>query len=281
MGKISIDIVKQLRNSTGAPLMECKRALTETHGDLEEAKVALRKKGKIIALKKSSREANEGIITIAISDNKKKAALLKLACETDFVASNNTFCELGNKLTQLALTQNTEDIKELSIGDTSVSEIMTNSITELGENIVIKEVVLWNLSDDSILGSYVHSNSKIGVLVELSTKTCNDDILNLAKDVSMHIAANQVQAIQASEIPAEIIDAEKNFLIEQAKDSGKDLKIVEKMIEGRLRKYKQEICLLEQPFVRDSSITIEQLLEKNIEKVSNPIKVVRFYKSTF
>ncbi len=278
---INSSLVKELRHMTSAPLMECKKALEETGGNLEEAKNFLRKKGKILASKKSSREANEGVIAIHFDESKKKAGIVKLSCETDFVARNDQFQGATEKLAILA-SEGVDSFEEKQLAGTSVKDYITELITEIRENIILSEVIHWHWSESAVVNFYVHHNKKIGVLIELNVeKSDADGLMEVAKDICLHIAANKVEFISGEEVSTEILEKEKVFLMEQAKESGKPPEIAEKMIAGRLQKFKKEICLLEQPFLKNPDISVAKLLEEKTNQLGQKIAVKRFCKLTF
>ncbi len=281
MSNITAAMVKELREITGAGMMDCKKALTECNGDFEASKEFLRKKGQAIANKKSSRETKEGAICINEKDN--KAALVKIACETDFVAKNDQFKSFIEKIAAQAIELGTEDILEKSGTEGPIKEQFIEAIGKLGENIVFIEGTQWEVPGNSVIGAYTHTNSKIGVMVELEADQGVDKSKQkeIARNVAMHVAASHVEAVQESELNPEVIEKEKRFLIDQAKESGKPENIIEKMVEGRLQKYKKEICLLFQNYVKEPDKTIEQYLLDEGKAIGAKLVVKRFYKNQF
>lgn len=281
--QITASLVKELREITGAAMMDCKKALVENNGDLEASKESLRKKGQALADKKSSRETKEGAIDIHLSENSKQVALVKVACETDFVARNDKFLTFIKELSQFAMELGVDTFIEKSTEKGSIQELISSAVLELGENIVFLEGEKWETNQNGWIGSYTHSNRKIATLVELNVENqTNQNKLNiLAKEICMHIAATQVKAIDEKDLDPEILTKEKEFLLDQAKDSGKPKEIIEKMVQGRIQKFKKEICLLNQPFVKNPDQTIQQLLETYSKEIGSPIKIKRFYKSEF
>jgi elongation factor Ts len=278
---ITAIMVKELREITGAGMMDCKKALGESNGDIEAAKELLRKKGQAIANKKSSRETKEGAISIRVKEN--RAVLLKIACETDFVAINDKFKEFISKMAEQALETGTEGFLEKRSSEGVIKDQFVEAISKLGENIVFLGGEFWEAAENSVIGSYTHTNSKIGVMVELQAdKMVNIDRVNqVAKDIAMHIAASNVAAIAEDDLDPEVIEKERLFLIDQAKDSGKPTAIIEKMVAGRLVKYKREVCLLYQPYVKDPERTIEQYLADSGKELGLRLLVKRFYKESF
>ncbi len=281
MSNITAAMVKELREVTGAGMMDCKKALTECSGDFEAAKEFLRKKGQAIANKKSSRETKEGSICIAENDN--KAALVKIACETDFVAKNDQFKSFIKEMADQALEVGTENFADKSSSKGSIKEQFVEIISKLGENIVYLEGIDWEAPANSVIGSYAHTNAKIGVLVEVAADQAADSsaLKDIARNISMHIAASQVEAIQEADLDPAVVEKERKFLIEQAKESGKPENIIEKMVEGRMVKYKREICLLYQNYVKEPDKNIEQYLEGAGKELGAKLTVNRFYKNQF
>jgi elongation factor Ts len=277
---ISLNLVKELRHITSAPLMDCKRALEESNGDLEQAQQNLRKQGKILANKKSSREATEGLVNIYNIAEENKIAMLKIACETDFVARNENFQEIADKLVILLANEGAENFEEKQLEGTSVKDYIVEKISELRENVVLGGLEQWSYGDDVTVSSYLHHNKKIGTLVELSAPSSEQSQL-VAKDICLHIAANRVQCIAEQDLPAEIVEKEKQFLIEQAEQSGKPAEIIEKMIQGKLKKFTKEVCLLEQAFLKDPEVNVRQYLEQQSKALGQDFQIKKFSKFSF
>ena len=248
MQNITASMVKELREITGAAMMDCKKALTECQGDAEAAKELLRKKGQTIASKKSSRDTKEGGISIKMVGD--SASLIKIACETDFVARNENFRQFLDDLAEQAIETGYDNFMETKSRKGAIKDQFIATIAKLGENTVFLEGQVWKASDKAQIGAYVHSNYKIGVMVELVADKDIDKEKSqvLAKDIAMHIAASKVEAIREEDVDPAVLEKERNFLIEQAKESGKPENIIGKMVDGRMNKYKKEICLLYQPF---------------------------------
>lgn len=259
MAAITAKMVKELRETTGAGMMDCKKALSETDGDMDAAIEFLRKKGMAGADKKAGRVAAEGVIAIAISDDKKKGAIAEVNCETDFVAKGDEFKDFANEVAQIALNQNVVDpeaiLNEKMASGATVDERRRELIAKIGENMTIRRI--GELETTGLVGSYQHGE-KIGVIVAIEG---GDEAL--ARDIAMHIAATNPKALDADSLDPELVEKERAFQIEQAQESGKPMNIIEKMIEGRMRKFLQEITLVGQPFVKDPDQTIEQLLKAN------------------
>jgi elongation factor Ts len=254
-------IIKQLRESTGAGMMDCKKALLETDGDMEAAAEFLRKKGLAKADKKASRVAAEGKIVYASKGD--KAVVVEVNCETDFVAKDASFLEFADSVAKCALEVDGDDINELlavDMGGSTVEEARQALVAKIGENIQVRRFA-GRGGDDHTIGGYVHMN-RIGVLVELEGGS-----EGLAGDVAMHVAAMNPPFAVPDEVPSAVLDKERKILSEQALESGKPADIVEKMVEGRIRKYLEEICLVSQTFVKTNDKTVGKLLEENGAKM--------------
>ncbi|MCF6346204.1 MAG: translation elongation factor Ts [Thiomicrorhabdus sp.] len=256
---ITASMVKELRQTTGAGMMDCKKALSEVDGDMDAAIEFLRKKGMAGADKKASRLAAEGIIAIAVSDDKKSGMIAEVNCETDFVAKGDEFKAFANEIAALALATDTVDvakIMELNMASGKTVDITRREmIARIGENMSLRFAN--KIESSGLIGQYQHGE-KIGVVVALNG---GDDVLG--RDIAMHIAAVNPSAITADEVDQEMLAKERKFQIEQAQESGKPAAIIEKMIDGRMRKYLQDITLVGQAFVKNPDVTIEKLLKEN------------------
>jgi elongation factor Ts len=252
---VTAALVKELRERTGAGMMECKKALVETGGDLEAAVEFLRKSGLAQADKKASRVAAEGKIALAVSDDHKKAVMVEVNCETDFVAKDDSFNAFAAAVARNALNENIADVEALMATDvdgSTVEEARQALIAKIGENIQVRRFV--RAESDGMLGAYVHGG-KIGVLVDLAGGEAD-----LAHDLALHVAAMNPEFVSADDVPADVIAREKDILIAQAESSGKPAEIIEKMVTGRLRKHLSGITLLGQAFVKDGDLTVAKLL---------------------
>jgi elongation factor Ts len=260
---VTAAMVKELRERTGAGMMECKKALVETNGDMDTAVEFLRKSGLAQADKKASRVAAEGKIVLAVADGGKTAVMVEVNSETDFVAKDGSFMAFANAVANNALNAAPADVDALmatNIGDQSVEEARQALISKIGENIQVRRFV--RVSTKGSLGAYVHGG-KIGVLVDISG---GDE--ELARDLAMHVAALNPEYVSADDVPADVMASEKDILIAQAESSGKPPEIIEKMVVGRLRKHLSGITLLGQPFVKDGDITVAKLLEQKSASVN-------------
>lgn len=255
--QISAAMVKELRERTGAGMMECKKALTASEGDMEAAVEAMRKSGAAQADKKAGRTAADGVVVIRISDDGSKAALVEINCETDFVAKDEGFSGFANSVADQILATGTTDvaqISELDAGEGSIETLRQNLVGKIGENVQIRRAHYQETSAGK-MGSYQHG-VKIGVLTEL---VGGDD--DLAKDIAMHVAASKPVCVKEDDVPADLVAKEKEIFTAQAIESGKPPEIAEKMVTGRLRKYLAEITLLGQDFVKDPDKTVAALLK--------------------
>lgn len=264
MAEITAGMVKDLREKTDAPMMECKKALTEAGGDMAKAEEILRVKLGNKASKAASRVAAEGIVAVHIAADQKLGAIIEVNCETDFVAKNDDFMALTAKLAEMVATQNPANVEALSaltINGVSVEETRKALVGKIGENLSIRRFA--RVAAKGTLNSYIHGGAKVGVLVDV---TGGDAVL--AKDISMHIAASKPKALDASGVDAELIATERRVAIEKAKEDGKPEAMVEKIAEGTVQKYLKSVCLLSQPFVKDDKMTIEQLLKSKGASIS-------------
>lgn len=257
--QISAAMVKELRERTGSGMMECKKALAEVNGDMEAAIEHMRKTGLAKADKKADRVAAEGLVGIEISADGKTAAIVEVNCETDFVSGGDEFGAFTNNVAKRILADAPADVAALSEmavtdGGESIETVRKNMITKIGENIQVRRFM--RVEAKGKLGFYKHG-TRIGVLVDLEG---GDD--ELLKDIAMHIAASNPTCVTEDQVPAELLQKEKDILIAQAQESGKPAEIIEKMIEGRIRKYLADITLVGQPFVKDPDKTVAQLLKE-------------------
>lgn len=255
---VTAALVKELRERTGAGMMECKKALVETGGDMDDAIEFLRKSGLAQADKKASRVAAEGKIALAVGDGGREAVMVEVNCETDFVAKDDGFNAFAAAVARNALTANPADVEALmstKIDGATVEEARQALISRIGENIQVRRFI--RMASEGALGAYVHGG-RIGVLVDLAG---GDE--DLARDLAMHVAAMNPEFIAVDDVPAPVLAHEKEILAAQVADSGKPAEIIEKMVEGRLRKHLAGITLLGQPFVKDGDLTVAKLLQQN------------------
>ena len=263
---ISAALVMQLRERTGAGMMECKKFLIATNGDIELAIQEMRKAGQAKADKKADRVAAEGVVVIARAADGRSAVMLEINSETDFVARDENFTGFADKVAETALNSTVEDVNALSqtilIGtESTVEQARQELVAKIGENIKLRRMT--KISCDGVIGSYLHG-SRIGVMVGLK----NGDE-TLAKDIAMHVAASRPMVVSREQVSAEAIESEREIFTAQARESGKPQEIIDKMIEGRINKFIDEVSLLGQPFVKDPNKKVSQLLqEKNAMVIS-------------
>ena len=277
MSNISASLVKELREKTGAGMMDCKNALTENNGDIESSVDWLRTKGLAKAAKKSGRVASEGLIAISSSDS--FSVIVEVNSETDFVARNESFQNVANTISQLGLLSSSIDdlkIQKIENKDINVEEYITEMISSIGENINLRRMIRFESSNTNI-ASYIHGQvseglGKIGVMVNLKSTVNNEMVNELGKKIAMHIAATNPLSISIEDIPSDILERERNILIEEARESGKPEEIIEKMIEGRLKKFYQESVLLEQTYVIDGESKVADVLNS----LDSPVEIIDF-----
>jgi elongation factor Ts len=263
MTVISAQLVKELRERTGSGMMECKKALVAAAGDIEKAIEDMRKSGQAKADKKASRIAAEGIIVAVSNADRKQALLLEVNCETDFVARDGNFTAFAQQVAEKALSVGSEDMAALAAvsltAGQSVDEARKALIVKIGENISLRRAVYVKTAHH--VATYVHGG-RIGVLIEMEG---GDEAL--AKDLAMHIAAVNPMVISAADVPADVLAKEKDIFIAQTKESGKPMDIIEKMVEGRMRKYLEEVSLEGQAFVKDPNLRVVDLLKQHKARV--------------
>ena len=268
--------VKDLREKTGAGMMDCKKALTETNGDMEKAMEYLREKGITKAAKKSGRVAAEGLVETYISDDKKVGAVVEVNSETDFVAKNADFKQFVLNVAKQVADKNPKDVEELLAmpaefeeGKT-VQEALVEKIATIGENLSIRRFKRFEATGDGLIASYIHGDGKIAVLVNMSKG--NDEV---AKDICMQIAAARPEFVRESEVPEERTQKEMEILKIQTMNEGKPEAIAEKIVQGRIGKFYEEICLVDQAFVKDPNKKVSQILKENDSEI---LEFARFEK---
>lgn len=263
MAQITAAIVKELRERTGAGMMDCKKALVATEGDMEKAIDFLREKGLSQAAKKAGRVAAEGAVVAHVTEDGKVGAIVEVNCETDFVGQNENFQALAKSIAALIVETNPADVETLlasELDGKAVKDVVTEAIAKIGENISVRRFVRFESAEGKVY-SYIHAGGKIGVLVDMKGGD-----LELGKDVAMQVAAANPQYLDRTQVPASELEHEKDILTEQARNEGKPEKIIEKMVLGRINKYYKDVCLVDQEFIKDGDLTISKLLKsKNAE----------------
>lgn len=282
MAEITASMVKELREKSGAGMMDCKKALTEADGDFDKAMALLRERGEALAVKRGGRAAKEGTIASFITDNAKSGAMIELNSESDFVARNDNFQALAAKLAaHAASVAEGSDLAASELEGKSVTDTVTAAIGIIGENIVLSRSVKYDTTD-GLVATYIHPPGKMGSLVEISTggkDLSNDaDFKQFARSVAMHVVASDPQCVSREQVSPEALEAEKAIYRNQGLNEGKPAEIVEKMIQGRITKYYGEVCMMEQPFVLDDSIKTADALKKEGEKHGTQLEIRRFEK---
>lgn len=277
MANITAQMVKELRESTGAGMMDCKKALQEAEGNMEKAVDLLREKGLSKAAKKAGRVAAEGLVAIEMNDGNTVASMVEVNSETDFVAKNEDFKVFVKDAACMALATDKEDIASL-LGEThkegiTLQEVLNNRVAKIGEKLDFRRFA--KVVTNGQVAGYIHGGGKIGVLVEMETEARDAKVLELGKDVAMQVAAMNPKYVSRDEVDAEYIAHETEVLTQQALNEGKPANIVEKMVKGRLEKELKEVCLLEQTFVKNPDITVKQLVADVAKAVGSDIKVVK------
>ena len=284
MTEITSALVKELREKTGAGMMECKKALVSVDGNLEEAIDYLRKKGLSVAAKKSGRVAAQGLVGVKAKG--KKGSIVELNSETDFVARNDEFQDFVKTVLDVVEEKEgvLENVQKAMINGKTLEESLVALIAKIGENMNLRRVQHMEV-ENGVVASYVHTAvandlGRIGVLVALESTGKEDALLELGKKIAMHIAASSPKFLDISDVDNASLERERSVLIEQAKGSGKPEAIIEKMVEGRIKKYYEEVVLLEQPFIMDSDKKVRKIIQEAEEKAGAPIQLKAFVSYT-
>jgi len=280
MANITAQMVKELRERTGAGMMDCKAALQETNGDIEQAVDLLRKKGLAKAAKKAGRIAAEGLIGLAVEGT--KGVLVEVNSETDFVARNDLFQGLVKMIANVALTVGTdvEKIKAAKVGTITIAEAIADTIAKIGENMTLRRASSLSVGT-GVIASYVHNAveeglGKIGVLVALESTGKADELKRFGRMVAMHVAASNPQAVDASGLDADVVRREKEVLADKYKAQGKPANVVDKIVESGLKTFYKEVCLLDQAYIHEPDKSVSQAIKEAEGKVGGPIKVTGF-----
>lgn len=302
MAEISAQLVKTLRERTGAGMMECKKALQEANGEMGEAEVILRKRGIAAATKKESRSTKQGLIASFISPEGNLGVLVEVNCESDFVARTEDFQTLTADIaahiaeTKPAVVRPEEvteaeranfkahealyEQKFTKDNNTTVGELVKGKIAKLGENITVSRFKLYQVKGNGAVGTYIHTGSQIGVLLEVNTASPNvihkDEFKTLVRDIAMQIAAANPQFVSKENVPADVLQKEREIQRGRALGEGKPEKMVDKIAEGRMSKFYEEVCLLEQPFIRENTVTVAELIRTASAKLADNLTVAQF-----
>ncbi|MBO4312370.1 MAG: elongation factor Ts [Desulfovibrionaceae bacterium] len=276
---ISAQMVKELREKTGAGMMDCKKALVANDGDMEKAIDWLREKGLSKAAKKAGRATTEGLLGVHIAEDGKSAVAVEVKCETDFVARGDKFQDFVKQVLGLVVSDFPADTASLlarpAEGGT-VQDMLNSAIATIGENMQIGRAVKMELSNPGVVGSYLHSNGKLVALVEVNAATVNDAVLAAAKNVAMQVAAANPLAVDAKSLDPAAEEREREVYRQKARAEGKPEQIVERIAEGAVKKFHKEVCLLDQPYIRDDKKSVADMLKEASKEAGTPITVARF-----
>jgi elongation factor Ts len=280
---ITAATVKELRDKTNAGMMDCKRALEETNGDLDAAITLLREKGIAKAAKKADREANEGTITARISADGKSGILLEVNCETDFVSKNDNFQGFVAGIADALIASSAADLtaaNAVTSNGLTIEDTIKSKITEIGENLLFRKYVRYEAQGEGAIASYIHMGGKVGVLVEIgctnAATTSTEGFRDLIKDITLHIAALSPRGLAREDISEDVIAAEKSIFRAQLLEEGKPEAMLENIIVGKMKRFFAENCLLEQGFVKDPSVTVKSLLEAKGKELSDTLTLRRY-----
>jgi elongation factor Ts len=301
MAEISAQLVKELRERTGAGMMDCKKALVEANGDLPAAEVVLRKKGIASAGNKESRSAKQGLIAFSISSNGKLGVLVEVNCESDFVARTDDFQKLAADIAaHIAETKpkhvRLEDVTEAERANIkahetlydqkfgkeehTVGEMVKTKIAKLGENIVVSRFTIYEAAGNGVVGHYIHTGSQIGVIIEVGAgkpeSASKDEFKTLVRDLAMQVAAAHPQVVSREQLPSALVAKEMDIQKDRVRAEGKPEKMLDKIAEGRMSKFYEEVCLLEQPFIRENTISVSDLIKTAGGKIGDTITISRF-----
>jgi len=268
--------VNELRQKTGAGMMDCKKALTEAEGDFEKAIELLRKKGAAVASKRAEKTANEGLVLTKISEDKETGVIVEVNCETDFVAKSADFVKFADNVLQAVFSIKPENVNDLMEKSNIIKDLQTNVMGKVGEKIEISRLAIEN-APNGVIVDYVHLGSKLGVLIKFDNLTKDKNAFSeIGKDIAMQVAAMKPICVYREEIPKDIIDKEIDIYKELARKEGKPEQILEKISQGRLNKFYQENCLVEQAFIKDNTKTVGDLLKEFNSLHGSQIKISLF-----
>ncbi len=285
--EITAQMVKELRDQTGAGMMECKQALIEAQGDMERARLILREKGAAAAVKREAKQASEGVVVSAVSADHRRAALLELNAETDFVARNEEFQTLAKELVQQLVDTGFEGTLEEFLeqpsqvaSDRTVRQRVEDLVARIREKIVVGRIATFSTDDTGSVDTYIHLGGKIGVMVEVTAGSPagaqHPETLKLVKELGMQIAFGNPGYLRRDEVPQHLIDEEKEVQRQRAINEGKPAQALDKIVEGRLSKFFEQVCLLEQGYIRDEKKAVKQVIEEFSKAVGEPLSVKRF-----
>ena len=282
MAEISAAMVMELRKMSGQGMMDCKSALQQANGDMNEAMDILRKKGLATLAKRAERETSEGLVVCKSSDDGKTVAMATLCCETDFVAKSDDFIAAAQALADYALActadEGADNVLQTGVDGRKFSDILTEIVGKTGEKTQVIDYTKYRLDGPGLISTYIHFNEKVGTMVQIETSdetTAAADVLKrTASDIAMHITATKPLALDKDQVDPETIEREKSIFAEQVKN--KPANIIDKIVEGKMKKFYAENCLLQQPFVKDDSKSIEQVLADAAKQTGGQVKVTKF-----
>jgi elongation factor Ts len=282
MADISAAMVMKLRKMSGQGMMDCKKALQETDGDIEKAMDLLRKKGLATLAKRAGRDTSEGLVVCKTSDDGKTAALATLCCETDFVAKSDDFVATAKKLADFALAcpqdEGAENVLETSVDGKTFNDLLTEIVSKTGEKTQVGDYSKFKLDGPGLISTYIHFNEKVGTMLQIDASNdqiaAGEAIKQAASDIAMHITATKPLALNKEQIDPDTIEREKAIFAEQVKN--KPANIIDKIVEGKLNKFYAENCLLQQPFVKDDSKSVEQVVDEAAKQAGGEAKIKRF-----
>jgi elongation factor Ts len=280
---ITASIVKELRDKTSAPMMDCKKVLSETNGDIEASIKLLRERGIMKSAKMSDRAANEGVITARVSADATSGILLEVNCETDFVSKNESFQAFVGTLADTLAASSAQDLESalaLQNGDHTIEDTLKAKVGEVGENLQFRKYVRYDAAQGGVVASYIHLGGKVGVLIEVGTtkpeSKGTDSFKELIKDLTLHIAACAPKGLSREDIPQSVVDNELDIFRTRLEAEGKPANIIENILKGQIGKFFAESCFLEQGFVKDADIKISALLEAKGKELGDTLTVTRF-----
>lgn len=278
---ITAQMVKELREKTGAGMMDCKKALGEARGDMDKAAGIIRKKGMAVAVQKADRITAEGVVEVYVSNDNKSAGIVEFNCETDFVAANSEFITLAKNLARQAAVTNAANTKEfmeekyIADANSTVKEAVTALIAKLGENMSVRKFEKFTTADN-IIQSYIHGGGRIGAVVELACAEDSPVLLEVAKTAAMQVAAANPLYLDPAVVDEDVVNEKRKGYKFEALNEGKPENIAEKVAEGKLRKYFTEVCLLKQQWVKNPDYTIAKYLQEKSKEVGTPISIVKY-----
>ena len=273
---ITAKLVKQLRDMTGAGMMDCKKALVETDGNIEKAVDVLREKGLAKAAKRSDKVAAEGLVREAFSDDHKKAVLIEVNSETDFVAKSPDFIEFVESIADVTLKSESKTLDELMKvkmdGEKSVEDVLNDKKSKIGENISIRRFEFME-AENTVYTGYIHGGGSIGVIIGMETSASKDEIEKTAKDVAMQVASMNPKFMKEDEVDAKWLESEKEIAKQQLLNEGKKPELIEKIVPGKIKKVLNEVCLVDQKFVKDSDVTVAQYIKNSAKELGKDMKL--------